>query len=169
MNIATGPLGGRLMCRIGGLLLAAAMMPAGAQYIQIPDFRNPPPASAAAAKANEPCSNCGVIRAIRETQSQRAVAVPQAFQNPQMSSGPDAPVRVGAVVALPLGDSGSDQAFVGGVGTPEMRARFSESSYEITVLLDNGAYAVAQRRDGNRFRIGDRVRMRGIDLELLNP
>ena len=169
MGNATGSLGGRLMCRIGGLLLALAIMPAGAQYIQIPDFRNSPPAPAKASKPAAPCDNCGVIRAIRETQSQRATAVPQAFQNPQINNGPDSPVRVGAVVALPLSDSASDQAFVGGVGTPEMRARFSESSYEITVLLDNGAYAVAQRRDGNRFRVGDRVRMRGIDLELLNP
>jgi hypothetical protein len=86
-----------------------------------------------------------------------------------MSTGPDSTVRVGAVVALPLGDSSADQSFVGGVGTPEMRARFSDSSYEITVLLDNGAYSVVQRRDGGRYRVGDRVRMRGIELELLNP
>lgn len=170
MNIANGPRSARLMRRIGGVVFALAMAPAGAQYIQIPDFRNsPPPATTASKKAAEPCSNCGVIRSIREIQSQRPTAVPQAFQNPQVSNGPDSTVRVGAVVALPLGDSGSEQSFVGGVGTPEMRARFSESSYEITVLLDNGAYALAQRRDGSRFRVGDRVRMRGIDLELLNP
>ena len=169
MNIATDPRGGRLMRRISVILLTLTVTPAGAQYIKIPDFRNQPPASTAGSKPVESCSNCGVIRAIRETQSQRSSAVPQVFQNPQISNGPDSSVRVGAVVALPLSDSGSDQAFVGGVGTPEMRARFSESSYEITVLLDNGAYAVAQRRDGNRFRVGDRVRVRGIDLELLNP
>lgn len=169
MNIATGPHRGRLKCRIGGLLLVLAMTPANAQYIQIPDFRNPPPVSTVKSKPAESCSNCGVIRAIREIQNQRPTTVPQAFQNPQISNGPDSSVRVGAVVALPLSDSGSDQAFVGGVGTPEMRARFSESSYEITVLLDTGAYVMAQRRDGSRFRVGDRVRMRGIDLELLNP
>lgn len=169
MNITTGPRGGRLKLRICSLLFALAATPAGAQYIQIPDFRNPPPASTVKSKPVESCSNCGIIRSIREIQSQRPTAVPQAFQNPQISNGPDSSVRVGAVVALPLSDTRSDQAFVGGVGTPEMRARFSESSYEITVLLDNGAYAMAQRRDGTRFRVGDRVRMRGIDLELLNP
>jgi outer membrane lipoprotein SlyB len=168
MEFAIGPSRGRLMCRIGGLLFALAATSAGAQYIQIPDFRNPPP-STAGSKPFTSCNDCGVIRAIREIQSQRSATVPQVFQNPQINNGPDSTVRVGAVVALPLGDSGSDQAFVGGVGTPEMRARLSESSYEITVLLDNGAYAVAQRRDGARFRVGDRVRMRGVDFELLNP
>jgi outer membrane lipoprotein SlyB len=169
MNIPTGPYRGRLMQRVGGLLFAIAVAPAGAQYIQIPDFRNAPPAPAAASRPAESCSNCGVIRSIREIQSQRSTAVPQVFQNSQMSTGPDSTVRVGAVVALPLGDSSTDQSFVGGVGTPEMRARFSDSSYEITVLLDNGAYSVVQRRDGGRYRVGDRVRMRGIELELLNP
>lgn len=169
MNIATGLHRGRLMRRVAGLLLAFAVVPAGAQYIQIPDFRNVPPASTPGARPAESCSNCGVIRSIREIQSQRPTTVPQVFQNSQMASGPDSTVRVGAVVALPLGESSADQSFVGGVGTPEMRSRFSESSYEITVLLDNGAYAVAQRRDGARFRVGDRVRMRGIELELLKP
>jgi len=68
-----------------------------------------------------------------------------------------------------MGDGANEQPFVGAVGTPEMRARFTESSYEITVRLDNGAYTVTQRRDGARFQVGDHVRMRGIELELLNP
>lgn len=153
----------------GGLMLTAVQFPAGAQYIQIPDFRNAPPAAVAPSRPAAPCDNCGVIRSIREIQSQRPVAVPQAFQNPQMGSGPDPAMRVGAVVALPTSEGPGSQPFVGGVGTPEMRARFSESTYEITVRLDTGAYAVAQRRDGGRFRVGDRVRMRGIELELLDP
>ena len=167
MTTATSPWCGRRVRRVGGLLLAFALAPASAQYIQIPDFRNPPP-PAAASRPLESCSNCGVIRAIRETQSQRSMVVPQGFQSPQIPGGQDSSVLIGAVVALPMSDGSKDQPFVGGVGTPEMRVRFSESSYEITVLLDNGAYAIAQRRDGARYRVGDRVRMRGIDLELLN-
>jgi hypothetical protein len=150
-------------------MLAATLLPAGAQYLQIPDFRNAPPPAAAASRPGAPCEHCGVIRSIREIQSQRPVAVPQVFQNPQMGSGPDTVMRVGAVVALPTSEGPESQPFVGGVGTPEMRARFSESTYEITVRLDTGAYAVTQRRDGSRFRVGDRVRLRGIELEQLNP
>lgn len=154
---------------IGSLLLALALPSAYAQYIQIPDFRNEPPAAAKSRPAG-PCNNCGVITAIRETRSQRPVVVPQAFQNsPRDSSGPVSPNLVGAVVAMPMGDGSNEQSYVGGVGTPEMRDRFSESNYEITVRLDNGAYSVVQRRDGARFRVGDHVRMRGIELELINP
>lgn len=153
----------------GGFMLAALMLPAGSQYIQIPDFMHSPPPPVQQPRPAAPCDNCGVIRSIREIQSQRPVAVPQAFQNPQMGSGPDSAMRVGAVVALPTSDGPGSQPFVGGVGTPEMRERFSESTYEITVRLDTGAYAQTQRRDGSRFRVGDRVRMRGIELELLNP
>lgn len=166
MTMATDSRGTR-QCRWGGLLLALVLMPAAAQYIQIPDFRKTVPS--VSSRPAEPCNNCGVIRAIRETQSQRPVTVPQGLQNPStMSGGADTSVLVGAVVAIPMSE-GSDQAFVGGLGTPEMRARFTESNYEITVLLDNGAYAVAQRRDGALFKVGDRVRMRGIELERLTP
>ena len=166
MTMATGSRGTR-QCRWSGLLLALVLMPAAAQYIQIPDFSKTVPS--VSSRPAEPCNNCGVIRAIRETQSQRPVTVPQGLQNPStMSGGADTPVLVGAVVAIPMSE-GNDQTFVGGLGTPEMRARFTESNYEITVLLDNGAYAVAQRRDGALFKVGDRVRMRGIELERLTP
>lgn len=168
MNTAMRRQDRRARCWVGGVLLALILSPAFAQYIQIPDFRNAPPAAAQSRPAG-PCDNCGVITAIRETQSQRPVAVPQAFQNAPMDSGPQSQIRVGAVVGLPAGDGPNEQAFVGGVGTPEMRARFSESNYEITVRLDSGAYTVVQRRDGARFRVGDHVRVRGIEFELLSP
>lgn len=64
-----------------------------------------------------------------------------------------------------MSENPRDQPFVGGVGTPEMRERFSQSTYEITNRLDTGATTVVQRRDGANFRVADRVRARGIELE----
>jgi outer membrane lipoprotein SlyB len=136
-----------------------------AQSIRIFDFRDPPRTSI---KPGERCDQCGTIRSIQESQVQRPVNVPKVFQNEPRDQGMASPVIVGAVVALPLGE-GKDKPFVGGVGTPEMRERFTETSYQIVVQLDNGGYTSVQRADGASFRVGDRVRVQGIELELLTP
>jgi outer membrane lipoprotein SlyB len=68
---------------------------------------------------------------------------------------------VGAVIYLPLGGETPERPFVGGVGTPEMRERFGETTYEITVRLDDGGMRFIQRNDGSRYQVGDRVRMAG--------
>lgn len=146
-------------------VLAFIAVAAHAQSIKIPDFREPPRATV---KSGEPCDACGTIRSIREVRVQRPVAVPRVFQNNPIDQGPGSQVIVGAVVALPLG-GGTEKPFVGGVGTPEMRERFSETTYEVTVQFDNGGYSIVQRADGASFRVGDRVRLRGIELELLAP
>ncbi len=137
------------------------------QAIRIPDFRDTTPV---ALKPGEACDKCGVIRSIREVQVGRPVAVPEAFRtNPGGGLGSD--VYVGAVVALPLAEKGEQpgKPFVGGVGTPEMRERFSQSTYEITIRLDDGGYTQVTRRDGASYRVGERVRVSGIELELIAP
>jgi hypothetical protein len=108
------------------------------------------------------------VRAIRQVQVGRPVNVPRAFHNEPLDQGPGSTVIVGAVVALPLGE-GSDKPFVGGVGTPEMRERFTETTYDVVIQFDNGGYSNVQRRDGASFRIGDRVRVQGTQLELIAP
>ena len=75
---------------------------------------------------------------------------------------------VGAVISIPFGP-GADKAYVGGVGTPEMRQRLSQTRYEITVQLDDGGYTMVQRPDGLAYHVGDRVRVEGTQLELLAP
>jgi len=137
----------------------------GAQPIRIPDFRESPRV-APAPGPGEKCEHCGVIRSIREMQSQRPVAVPQVFQNQPIDRGMGGTIYTGAVVYLPLG-KGADKPFVGGVGTPEMRERFSQTSYEVVIQLDTGGNISVQRDDGASFRIGDRVRVQGNQLELL--
>ena len=136
-----------------------------AQSIRIPDFREPPRATL---KPGETCDGCGTIRSIQESRVQRPVPVPKVFQNEPMEQGPGSTVLVGAVIALPLGE-GKDKPFVGGVGTPEMRERFTDTTYRIVVQLDNGGDTSVQRPDGAMFRVGDRVRVHGIELELIAP
>ena len=147
------------------MMVAWLAMAAHGQGIRIPDFREPPRATL---KPGEACERCGTIRSIREVRLRRPVNVPKAFQNEPLDRGPSSPVLVGAVVALPLG-AGTDKPFVGGVGTPEMRERFTETAYEIVIRLDDGGDALVQRADGASFRVGDRVRVQGTQLELLAP
>jgi hypothetical protein len=94
------------------------------------------------------------------------VTVPKVFQNEPMDHGPGSTVIVGAVIAMPLGE-GKDKPFVGGVGTPEMRERFTETTYAVVVQLDTGGYTTVQRADGAMFRVGDHVRVTSTQLELL--
>ncbi|HSF21115.1 MAG TPA: hypothetical protein VLA81_03670 [Burkholderiales bacterium] len=150
---------------LAAVALAFLVVGAHGQSIKIPDFRDPPRATLT---PGEPCEACGTIRSIREVRVQRPVTVPRVFQNDPIDRGPGSQVIVGAVVALPLG-GGTEKPFVGGVGTPEMRERFSETTYDVTVQFDNGGYSIVQRADGASFSVGDRVRLRGIELELLAP
>jgi hypothetical protein len=168
----------RLACTSGllpraavcGALAAAVLACAtvAAQSLKIPDFRQNPPEITPGPRPGERCDHCGVIRSIREIRSERPVPVPKPLQSNPMDQGPGSNMLVGAVVALPLGER-SDRSYVGGVGTPEMRERFTESTYEITIRLDNGGYTAVQRRDGGSFRVGDRVRVEGSQLTLLTP
>lgn len=159
----------------GGRWRALAVVPvlalgvaAWAQNIKIPDWRERPAEVAPVPKAGEPCERCGVIRKMREVTVQRPVNVPQEFRSNPGYSGPSGTVPVGAVIYVPFG-AGSDKPFVGGVGTPEMRERFSETEYEITIEFDDGSYTMVRRRDGLGYRVGDRVKVEGTRLELLVP
>lgn len=141
---------------------------AWAQNIRIPELREPPAAIAPMPKLGEPCERCGVIRSIKEISLQRPVNAPQDFRSDPGYSGPGGSVPVGAVISIPFG-AGSGKSYVGGVGTPEMRERLSATEYEITIALDDGGYTMVQRRDGLAYRVGDRVRVQGRQVELLVP
>ena len=147
-----------------GAFCAAAV--AWGQSIKMPDFRKP---AAYQLQPGEFCEGCGRILSIREKSIDRRPAVPTALSSANVggASGVAQPNFVGAVVYLPLGNTG-EKPFVGGVGTPEMRERFRETTYEITIRLDDGAMRFVDSPDGTRFEIGDRVRVSGVnELELV--
>jgi len=159
---------GRWLFAAGATFGLAALV--DAQSIRIPDLRKDARVFAPAPKPGEPCDGCGVIRAIREVQNQRPIPVPKPLQGEAGDRGMNSGVLVGAVVALPTGEgSNNSRPFVGGVGTPEMRSRFTETAYEIVVRLDNGAHTTLRRSDGWGYYVGDRVRVHGVQMELLTP
>jgi outer membrane lipoprotein SlyB len=170
------PINGKQSVGTTGLVRAAVLaialsvaLVAWAQTIRIPDFRQAPPAPVTF-RAGEVCTDCGRILAIREIQVERRPQVPQALQSnvPGPTTGPGQNNMVGAVIYLPLGSGQGDRPFVGGVGTPEMRERFQETTYEISVRLDDGSLRFLQRPDGTRYRVGDKVRLPGAgQIELL--
>lgn len=139
---------------LAAMVLAAVALPAAAQQIKIPDFRNEtPPAKA--------CADCGTVRSIREVNSRRARNVPAGVASPGVTTGGPAEESnvVGGVFVHGFG-GGETTNYVGGVGTPEMQRRWTDTSYEVTVRMDDGSYRVVERRDGSQFRPGDRVRMK---------
>jgi hypothetical protein len=83
--------------------------------------------------------------------------------SPGSSSGAVECNLAGAVIYLPLGGETTERPFVGGVGTPEARERFRESSYEILVRLDEDVLRTIRRPHGSRYRVGDRVRLSSND------
>jgi hypothetical protein len=114
------------------------------------------------------CTVCGEVRSIREVSAarpagaaeQRAPAAP-AGTVPALDSGP----LVGTVARFEFDSGRPDSWHLGAAGTPEMQLRLGEIYYELTVVMDGGERRTVQRRDGNRFHVGQRVALRSGELE----
>lgn len=143
---------------------------AWAQPIKLPDFREPPP-SIGRLSPGEVCNECGRIISVREIQTERPVVVPSVLQGTGPGSSASSTSDrnlVGVVISLPLGEQSGGRSYVGGVGTPEMQERFRDSTYEVSVQLNDGKLRVVHRPDGSNFRVGDRVRLSGVNqIELI--
>jgi hypothetical protein len=107
------------------------------------------------------CLVCGEIRSIREVHDRATQSAPRT--TPGSPSGLDTGPVVGTVAQFHFG--GNEGWTFGAAGTPEMQARLGETTYEVTVLMDMGERRVLQRRDGNRFHVGQRVALRAGELE----
>lgn len=154
----------RIACAVAAAWLTFST--AWAQPDKTLDLRLPPPGPASA--GSSVCSLCGEIRSIREVYVGRGPGLQAGPATEQISSQPgsDDWRVIGAVAYLPLGAPKNDDGWrFGAVGTPEMQGQFGESSYEIAVLMDSGERRSLQRRDGSRFRVGQRVSLRSGELE----
>jgi hypothetical protein len=111
------------------------------------------------------CLVCGEIRSIREVNA-GGVAPRQERTTPGSPQGLDTGPVVGTVAQFNFGSRGSNERWTfGAAGTPEMQARLGETTYEITVAMDQGEKRTLHRRDGSRFHVGQRVALRQGELE----
>jgi hypothetical protein len=161
MKSGARPGGGKRRA-FGIVVLSALTAAAWAQQFQIPEERFP------GIKLDVPskdalCNVCGEVRSVREIHLGPAAG----SATPDPSSGQLQ--VVGNVLSLPFGPGTDNSPRVGAAGTPEMNARFAESSFEIAVLMDTGERRTVERRDGRKFQVGDRVTMRSGELELMFP
>jgi hypothetical protein len=108
------------------------------------------------------CLVCGEVRSIREM-SASGLSQRPAPTTPGSPSGLDTGPVVGTVAQFHFGKN--EGWSFGAAGTPEMQSRLGETMYEITVAMDMGEKRTLQRRDGNRFHVGQRVALRQGELE----
>ncbi|HXU42423.1 MAG TPA: hypothetical protein VN675_08880 [Burkholderiales bacterium] len=120
---------------------------------------------AASCASAQTCLVCGEIRSIREL----SAGTKQPPQSTASASGTQSDLYNGPVVGTVAQfrfDRGRAEGWnFGAAGTPEMQARLGATTYEVTVAMDGGDRRTLQRRDGNRFHVGQRVAVRQGELE----
>ena len=107
------------------------------------------------------CTDCGVLRSIREIRTERQLKRPDIYvTSPQYLNTREEPPRIGPVISFSWGNrSDQTQTQIGAVGSPQMQQRFIDISYELTVKFDDGRYALIEQDDVGSLGIGDRVRV----------
>ena len=109
------------------------------------------------------CLVCGEVRSIREVYQRDADA--PARGTPGTSSGLDTGPVVGTVAQFRFDQGRGEGWSFGASGTPEMQARLGATTYEVSVAMDVGETRTLRRQDAHRFRVGQRVAVRGGELE----
>jgi outer membrane lipoprotein SlyB len=106
------------------------------------------------------CQDCGTIESIREGQEARAASPP----------GTASASPIGLVMYIPLGrKTGTDDAYVGSVGTRQWQERAANTRYEFTVRMDDGTYRSVPRQGVSNFGVGDRVKVSQWQIEHWAP
>ena len=109
------------------------------------------------------CLVCGEVRSIREVNE--SAVEPRAPAPVGTASGLDTEPVVGTVAQFRFDRGRAEGWTFGAAGTPEMQARLGQTSYEVTVAMDAGESRTVRTREAHRFHVGQRVAVRGGELE----
>lgn len=104
------------------------------------------------------------VRAVRSGPGGPTVGPQSPGTQSDLGQGP----LVGAVVYLPLDQGKAGEWRFGAAGTPEMQAWLAETSREVLVAMDDGEKRAFRPRNPDRFQPGQRVTVRGGELEPLS-
>lgn len=159
------------LCVLGcGALLAAALAAQAAEQIPPPPPADPGAPQRRASTVKGECTDCAVVRRIRSVERERD---PGREISPYMTSEQYRDTRrysepvVGPVFGVTFGSGQETRTFVGAAGSATMRQRILDIVYEVTLRYEDGRYGLVELPDASRFRVGDRVRVAGNQLELL--
>jgi hypothetical protein len=109
------------------------------------------------------CLVCGEVRSIREVNE--AAVDPRTTTAVGTASGLDTPPVVGTVAQFHFDRGRAEGWTFGAAGTPEMQTRLGQTTYEVTVAMDVGEKRTLRTREAHRYHIGQRVAVRGGELE----
>jgi hypothetical protein len=105
------------------------------------------------------CLDCGVVRAIREIRTEREAPRPDVYvSSPQYRDTMPAELpRIGPAISMTWGAGERTRTQIGAFGTPEMKHRYIDVTYEVSVRFDDGRFGLIEQDEVGDLREGDRV------------
>jgi len=105
------------------------------------------------------CLDCGVVRAIREVRTEREAPRPDVYvSSPQYRDTMPAELpRIGPAISMTWGAGERTRTQIGAFGTPEMKHRYIDVTYEVSVRFDDGRFGLIEQDEVGDLREGDRV------------
>jgi hypothetical protein len=158
-----------------GVVLAQTPPPVSSQSAPPPVAAPGPPASAATGSPPaDDCGPCGSVESIRQVsvrQEWTALGAGVGVGGTNAQSGPGG--TGGVTTAFQIGRGGDNQGMVilgaaGGANYRKSPNAYEQSRWDVTVKLDGGRTQVVRMTFEPYVREGDRVRVAGNNVELLD-
>ncbi len=130
-------------------------------------------AAAAQAQPAGRCDNCGTVAAVRQT-TEKSSWTPLGTTVPSAGPGDSIGTTGRVTSAFQIGPQGKNQGLVvlgsaGGGSYAKRPDSYEQPRWDVDVKLDAGGTRTVPLRYDPPFRPGDRVRVYGTQLELIDP
>ena len=156
----------------GPAAAAAKPAPTVADLLNLPAAPGTPSPATAQAEADG-CAQCGRVDSIRQTKVKETWTPLGAGVGPGVGGAPVTGSPSSGTSTFQIGKGGSNQGLVvlgaaGGAAYKQTPGAYDRPRWEVTVKLDNGQLRVVSLGFEPYVREGDRVRVSGNNVELLD-